>query len=237
MSDQSTDTPRDDDDSLLAAEYVLRLLSPAEEAELAARLTREPALAEEVAAWTIRLSGLDNEVEGVPPAPAVKSALERRLFGMPARVPFWQRAGLWQGVSLASVAVAAFFAFQALQPVDAPPREPTRAPLFISEIAAEDQSLRLLAVYDSTLGEVRLTRVAGAAVDGRVLQLWAIAGDAAPVSLGVLPDAAATAVDLPFALRSDVAGLVLAVSDEPPGGSPTGAPTGAVLAVGQVTEL
>jgi anti-sigma-K factor RskA len=27
------------------------------------------------------------------------------------------------------------------------------------------------------------------------------------------------------------------VSDEPPGGSPTGAPTGAVLAVGQVNAL
>jgi len=30
---------------------------------------------------------------------------------------------------------------------------------------------------------------------------------------------------------------VLAISDEPPGGSPTGAPTGAVLAVGAVTTI
>ena len=34
-----------------------------------------------------------------------------------------------------------------------------------------------------------------------------------------------------------IAGLTLAISDEPPGGSPTGQPTGAVLAVGTVTEL
>jgi anti-sigma-K factor RskA len=45
------------------------------------------------------------------------------------------------------------------------------------------------------------------------------------------------ALPLPEALRGTVAGLVLAVSDEPPGGSPTGAPTGAVLAVGQVSAL
>jgi anti-sigma-K factor RskA len=232
MSDRTEETPREDD-SLLAAEYVLRLLDPAEEARVAARIAREPALAEEVAAWTTRLAGLDDEVAAVAPRTAVKAGLERRLFGMPARLPFWQRAGLWQGVSLASVVVAAFLAVQTLQP----PVEPIRAPLFVSEIAAEDQSLRLLAVYDSAAAELRLTRTAGAAADGRVLQLWAIAGDAAPVSLGVLPAEATAAVILPDALRDGVADLVLAVSDEPPGGSPTGAPTGAVLAVGQVNAL
>ena len=233
MSDRSTDTPRDDDDSLLAAEYVLRLLDPAAEAAFAARLPQEPALAAEVAAWTTRLSELDAEVAPLAPAATVKAGLERRLFGLPSRLPFWQRAGLWQGISLAAVVVAAFLALQPLQPVE----EPAHAPLFISEIAAEDQSLRLLAVYDSAAGELRLTRTAGSAAAGRVLELWAIAGDAAPVSLGVLPDTPATAIDLPDALRSDMAGLVLAISDEPPGGSPTGAPTGAVLAAGQVNAL
>jgi len=163
----------------------------------------------------------------------VAEALLRRLFGQPARLPFWQRAGLWQGISLASLAVAGFFAFQSLEQF-APPAP---APLFVSEIVAEDQSLRLLAVYDSGAAELRLTRTAGTAAAGRVLELWAIAGEAAPVSLGVLPAGETVALPLPEALRGAVAGLVLAVSDEPPGGSPTGAPTGAVLAVGQVSAL
>ena len=232
MSDRTDGTP-DEEDSLLAAEYVLRLLDPAEEAAVAARLGREPALAEEVARWTARLAGMDTEVAEVAPRASVKTTLERRLFGVAPRAPFWRRAGLWQAVSLASLAVAAFFAMQSVQLT----QEPARAPLFVSEIAAEDQSLRLLAVYDSAAAELRLTRTAGGAAAGRVLQLWAIAGDAAPVSLGVLPDDATTAVTLPDALRGDVADLVLAVSDEPPGGSPTGAPTGAVLALGQVNAL
>jgi len=231
MSERIDDTPPDD--SILAAEYVLRLLDPAEEAQVAARLARDPALAEEVAAWTTRFAGLDADIAEVAPRAAVKAGLEQRLFGLPERQSFWQRAGLWQGISLASVAVAAFFAFQTLQV----PEASGPAPLFVSDITAEDQSLRLLAVYDSAAGEVRLTRTAGSAASGRVLQLWAIAGEAAPVSLGVLPEAATTAVILPEALRDGVAGLVLAVSDEPPGGSPTGAPTGAVLAVGQVSAL
>ena len=225
--------PLSGEDSLLAAEYVLRLLDPAEEARLAARLAREPALAEEVAGWATRLAGMADEVAPVTPRAAVKAGLERRLFGIAPRLPFWQRAGLWQGVSLAALAVAGFVSWQSLQP----PADPVRAPLFVSEIAAEDRSLRLLAVYDAASTELRLTRTAGAAADGRVLQLWAIAGDAAPVSLGVLPEVATAAVILPDALRAGVADLVLAVSDEPPGGSPTGAPTGAVLAVGQVSGL
>lgn len=231
MTTASDDIPQDD--NLLAAEYVLRLLPPAEEAAFRARLPHEPDLAAEVAAWTTRLSGLDAEAAEVAPAARVKTGLERRLFGQPPRAPFWQRAGLWQAVSLASIAVAAFFAVQSLQP----PQPVVPTPLFVSEIAAEDQSLRLLAVYDSASGEVRLTRTAGRAAEGRVLQLWAIAGDAAPVSLGVLPEAQTTAVTLPPPLRAGLQGLVLAVSDEPPGGSPTGAPTGAVLAVGQVSAL
>jgi anti-sigma-K factor RskA len=232
MSDSPPATPRDED-SLLAAEYVMRLLDPAEEARVAARLAREPALAEEVAAWQARLAGMDGEVAEAAPRAAVKTGLEQRLFGQPPRLSFWHRAGLWQAVSLASLAVAAFFAVQTLQL----PPEPARAPLFVSEIAAEDQSLRLLAVYDSAAAELRLTRTAGGAAAGRVLQLWAIAGDAAPVSLGVLPDDATVAVILPDDLRAQVGDVVLAVSDEPPGGSPTGAPTGAVLAVGQVSAL
>lgn len=233
MSDQDQDTPREDDLSLLAAEYVLRLLDPAEEAAVAARLARDPALNAEVTAWTNRLAGLDAEIAETTPRAVVKAQLERRLFGVTAPVSFWRRAGLWQTVSFASVAVAAFFAFQTLQPVE----DAARAPVFVSDIIAEDQSLRLVAVYDSALAEVRLTRTAGSAATGRVLQLWAIAPDAAPVSLGVLPEDAATSVTLPEELRPIAGDLVLAVSDEPPGGSTTGAPTGAVLAVGPVTEL
>ena len=36
---------------------------------------------------------------------------------------------------------------------------------------------------------------------------------------------------------ASLAGGVLAISDEPDGGSPTGLPTGAVLATGQVLPL
>jgi anti-sigma-K factor RskA len=70
------------------------------------------------------------------------------------------------------------------------------------------------------------------------LQLWLIAGNDAPVSLGVLPAQAMVALQVPAAVSARLApDAVLAVSDEPPGGSPTGQPTGAVLAMGPLNAI
>ena len=74
------------------------------------------------------------------------------------------------------------------------------------------------------LGEVRLT-------DGRALELWAVPPKAAPRSLGLVSAQAATTL-----LRSDIVrgAQALAVSVEPAGGSPTGAPTGPIVSVGSI---
>ena len=89
--------------------------------------------------------------------------------------------------------------------------------------------------FDPASNQLDLTRTASGPREGRALEMWLIAGDNAPVSLGVWPKGQANAVlDIPADLALQMAGGVLAVSDEPEGGSPTGAPTGDVLAVGQV---
>ncbi|WP_299848425.1 anti-sigma factor [uncultured Roseovarius sp.] len=230
------DLPDRDDDSLLAAEYVLRLLEREEERAFEARLERDSALMREVNAWSERLSGMDAEFAAETPRAAIKAHLMERLFGAPERTTsIWQKLSLWQGLSFASLLVAGFFAWQVTQlaPVDTP----ASGPLYVSEIAAEDQSLRVLAVYDSDSDALQINRTAGQAAAGRTLELWVITDGNAPVSLGVLPDAQTTEITLPEEFRAQVADLTLAISDEPPGGSPTGQPTGAVLAVGTVTEL
>ena len=234
MSD--SDIPDRDEDRLLAAEYVLRLLDRDAERAFATRLEQEPALREEVAAWETHFSGMDHEFASETPRAALKAELMQRLFGAAERpTPFWQRLGLWQGLSFASLLLAGFFAWQVM--LLAPGDTPSGGPLYVSEIAAEDQSLRVLAVYDSTSAELQINRTAGQAASGRALELWAIAEGEAPVSLGVLPETRVADIPLPEAFRARIGSLTLAISDEPPGGSPTGQPTGAVLAAGTVTEL
>jgi anti-sigma-K factor RskA len=65
-------------------------------------------------------------------------------------------------------------------------------------------------------------------------ELWALGADAAapPVSLGLLPEAGRRVVRLtPAQLAALAAATRLAVSEEPPTGSPTGLPTGKVVLV------
>lgn len=227
-----TDTP---DDGIRAAEYVLRLMPVSEERAFESRLEREPGLMHQVSFWANRLAGLNAAIDPVTPRSAVRKELLARLFGETKKPSFWQRAALWQGLSLASVAVAAFFALQSLQvPLPGQPR-----PMLVSEIAAEDESLRVLAVVVPATHEIQLTRTAGAAAVGRVFELWGIPPDgSAPISLGVLPDGPTATIPVPEALQAfPTTQITLAISDEPPGGSPTGAPTGAVLALGQITSL
>lgn len=231
-----TDAPDRDDDDLMAAEYALRLLPVDDMHAFERRLADEPALQAAVDAWIERLAGLNSEFAEAAPRAAVKDALMAQLFAEASLKPsLLQRLGFWQGLSFASLLLAGFFAWQMFQ-TGAPDTSP-RGPLYVSEITAEDQSLRILAVYDSDAGALQLNRTEGEAAEGRALELWAIAEGDAPVSLGVLPDGPTANLPLPELFRKDVASLTLAISDEPPGGSPTGQPTGAVLAVGTVTEL
>jgi len=113
--------------------------------------------------------------------------------------------------------------------------EPQLAPELTATLASEDGALRVTAAYDAETGQLFVDRALGAPATGRDLELWLIAGEAAPVSLGVLPAARTARVTLPQTLRTGLPGAVLAVSDEPAGGSPTGAPTGDVLALAELT--
>ena len=67
----------------------------------------------------------------------------------------------------------------------------------------------------------------------RSAELWVIAPGAAPRPLGLLARGARSAVPVGGTQRPTVAvGATLAVSIEPAGGSPTGQPTGPVVASG-----
>ena len=69
------------------------------------------------------------------------------------------------------------------------------------------------------------------ASDPKALELWAVPARGAPRSLGVVSQQGATTV-LRTALLKDTAAFALTV--EPPGGSPSGQPTGPIVSVGKL---
>jgi anti-sigma-K factor RskA len=91
---------------------------------------------------------------------------------------------------------------------------------------------------DARRGTIAVVPAAYSADATRVPELWLIPADGKPRPLGILRADQTVTISVP----SDLAPLtaqnaVLAVSLEPPGGSPTGQPTGPVIATGKLTNL
>jgi anti-sigma-K factor RskA len=229
-----TDDPQIDETEARAAEYALGLMTPSEARAFEAEMAGNAASRAAYAIWVEHLSTLTDDIPPIEPPAAVWTQIERDVNDAgPVRPKTWlQRLGV-SPVLAAGLAAAIAFALL----IDLPTRPAPFTPGYLAQVAATDGSLIVLAAFDPTLGTLRLERTAGAARPDRVLQLWVIAGDAAPVSLGVLPGDSVTDIPIPAILTEAVTTGVLAISDEPPGGSPTGLPSGDVLATGPVTGL
>jgi anti-sigma-K factor RskA len=233
MTDQRTTYP--DGNSVLAAEYVLGVLTREQRDAVTRRLLNDPALQRAVQYWEESLSGIADAIPPETPSANVFSRIEERLFGREtqnARTSFRNSLGLWRGLAAASMTAAIVLALWS--PLrDGQPQDD----VMVAQVAGTESDVKLAAYYDATTGELRVNRVAGTAVAGRSYELWLIAGQDAPVSLGVLPESNTARIAVPANLRGKFANAVLAISDEPAGGSPTGLPTGAVLATGQLTDI
>lgn len=71
---------------------------------------------------------------------------------------------------------------------------------------------------------------------GKAPELWLIPPGQKPIALGMIGSKGSTTVKLSPALLAQLsAKALLAVSVEPPGGSPTGQPTGPVIAKGIIS--
>jgi anti-sigma-K factor RskA len=211
-------TPREEDDAL-AAEYVLGVLDLTERNAVEVRIKSDPAFAAMVAAWESRLSGLNDEFAEVP-APNLLPKIEARLFPV-AAAPKRSLFGWFAGVAVAAtVAIAAI----ALWPT-------VPQPELVATLQGEGQPLVIAASYAE--GEISVTRTGGPeAAEGSVYELWLIAGENAPVSLGLIEGETVNRQ-----VGNMPEGAVLAISLEPDGGSPTGQPTGPVLVTGVVTRI
>jgi anti-sigma-K factor RskA len=90
-----------------------------------------------------------------------------------------------------------------------------------------------IATLDKGSGAVLVTAVRPQPVDpAHAFELWSIAGGP-PKPMGMLSPSPDRAMTMPMR-EMPPAGSTLAVSLEPPGGSPTGLPTGPVLYTGKV---
>lgn len=229
----------------LAAQYVAGTLRGRARARFEALLPAHPALRDAVARWQARLLPLTAPIAPVVPPPRVWAGIERRLWpdAAAARAPWWQRLGPWRALTGGATAAAlALAVLVATPPATAPdPLPPVVVVLQGTGAAAGPEGALAGTIVASLSGDGRalvtrpLTPVA--LTPERVLELWSVPpGGGAPRSLGLISGSGVTVLareKLPATLlRGGTAAL--AVSVEPPGGSPTGAPTGPVVFAGEV---
>ena len=107
-------------------------------------------------------------------------------------------------------------------------------PHLYADLVARDDGYVLLAHWAPDSQTFMLRRDEGGFPQDSALEIWLIAGpDAAPVSVGLMQPDTLTQIPADGDLLALMeAGASVAISVEPLGGSPTGAPTGPVLAVG-----
>lgn len=211
----------------LAAEYVLGTLRGPARRRFENLLPAHPALRRAVARWQTRLAPLGAALAPVAPPADLWRRLQTRLFGSaaPQRGP---SLAWWRGATALTALAALTLSLRLLWPQAA---EPPLLVVLETRGGAPAQGRFVASVAEG--GAVLVLRPidAPAPVAGRAFELWSLPATGAPRSLGLV------ATDGPTTLRrADLVrdAAALAVSVEPAGGSPTGAPTGPVIALGRL---
>lgn len=224
------------DDDALAGEYVLGVLPAKERRAIEARMVSEPEFARLVERWQANTDGWNEAYGEAAPDAAVFARIEDRLFGADASRPagLWYSLAFWRGLALGSsfAALAAVTVAFGWLPFGAAPTA------LVAELSAPGGTMALLASYNAADGRMKIVPAATRETGQKSLELWIVPGSGSPKSLGVLQAGAGGEIVIPEDMRTGLHdGVVLAVTVEPFGGSPTGLPTGPVIVSGAIRNL
>ena len=204
---------------ILAGEYVAGVLDAEAAREVEAAVAGNAELRDMVAAWEQRLYPLSRLAGEAEPPSDLWGRIATRLdaSAKPAR----NALALWRWATAAAVAVAAVLAIYI---AFAPPKA---RPSLVAVLHAP-QSEQPVWVATASGDTLRLRAVAPETPPAdHAFELWAIAPNSKPQSLGVVPPQGRLELAAgPSLIRG---GTTLALSVEPKTGSPTGQPTGPVV--------
>ena len=221
----------------LAAEYVLGTLRGRARARFESLLRYDPALRRTVADWEDRVTPLAAAASEIAPPARVWRALSRRIAGT-ARA----RGGLafWRGLAITGTTFALLLAaFIGMAPRPEPPLamvavmnddrgQPAMVVSWPPMTAMRDPYLRIKVVQEHPT-----------MTSGTAWEMWMLPGGKdAPVSMGLIGidrDQVMRIAPALAARMGDAWGVAMSV--EPAGGSPTGAPTGPVIFKGQCVRM
>lgn len=226
-----TDMPEAD---VAAAELALGVLDGEERAAALRRMLAEPEFAREVERWRDHFALLVAGVAEVTPPAGLFDRIEARIGDSSRRI-----ANPWKPTAIAASLAALAMTAVALRPVEAPlaPAPQVVPAPMIAAMALTDASGSQPAMYDAATGMVKMPGPMPIPA-GKSAQLWVIEGNSAPKPLGIFHSTGPGTYEAEAKMGTVIpAGAMLAISIEPMGGSPTGAPTGPVIASGMLSKV
>ncbi|RDU96319.1 anti-sigma factor [Trinickia dinghuensis] len=228
-------------DGLRCAEYALGVLDRDSRRALELEADREPAIRATLDTWLARFTVLAEDLPGLNPPARVWTRITRDL-GFPhadsaaaARGQWWNNLPLWRwlgagatAAALASAAVNIVVLRGTQQPAA------VQNGYIVATLAHGNGAAHWTATVDVKRARmVIVTANAPQIAADRSTELWLIAPGAKPVALGLIPAQGPASIPLPPRILTQInTQAVLAVSVEPHGGSPSGQPTGPVIATG-----
>lgn len=230
----------------LAGEYVLGLVEGADRTALEQRIEREPALAAAVESWRGHLAAIDATARPIPPSPGlwprieaeiavVLPAAERgRLKALKAGktlADWWNSLFIWRGAALAGALAAILLAIGLNGALDRAKRQPVMVAVLLT-----DANVAAAVVNTFADGRVEMVPLQNIAVpEGKALEIWTLWDRAVgPRSVGLIDRARTTPLRLDqLPLGRD---QLFEITIENATGSPTGRPTGPIVAKGTTSQ-
>lgn len=225
---------------VLAAAYVLGTLRGRARARFQSLLRYDPGLRRLVEEWEGRLTPLATVAGDIEPPARVWKAVARRIGGTARGAGWWASLALWRGLAVTATAfVLVLAAVIGTAPRPEPPMamvavmndekgQPAMVVSWPPMKGRRDPHIRIKVVQEHPVMEA-----------GTAWEMWMLpAGKAAPVSMGLITTDRDQVMKLKPALAQKMGGAWgIAMSVEPAGGSPTGAPTGPVIFKGQCVKI
>lgn len=242
MTDDRT-TP--EESSAVAAEHALRILDRDELREAEARATSDPEYRREVARWRGRFASIHSEVEAVAPPAELWEGIVAATQGPAAsndndanlrrKVMWWRAATAVMTAIAASLAIVVSLPRPGVAPV---PRVSSAPAAPMVAMLGDEESKKAVASWDPSARQLVLAVTGDMPGDvDHSYELWVIPPGGNPRSLGTMPSTKQMHIRLADTLAELLQkGATIAISVEPKGGSPTGAPTGPVVASGALTQ-
>lgn len=214
----------------LAADYVSGAMRGGARRRFEGLMAADASLRRQVRSWEDDLYALIWAIPPVMPPKRVWRAIREQIRQKtPAQAKSWGWNGAYLWRLCSATLAAALIAMAVIQPLwPNLAQSPQRV-----AVLQGGQGQAFLVIRTDASGNMYATTLENLTkmADGHALQLWSMPPGGKPVSLGLVAANGLTRLTLPKG-----AGTIakLGISLEPPGGSPTGQPTGPVVMTGDV---